>query len=80
MTNQARTKRKWNHVEIDDQVKKLLLDGIRKSGTRKKLAETMGYSTPTNIIWQFMTAPKHKKFILRSRLARLKDFLSTDNH
>lgn len=72
---EPRKKTRWDHVEIDEEIKKLLLEGIMKAGDQRKLAKIMGYSTPTNIIWQFMAAPKHKRFILKSRLEKLKDFL-----
>jgi hypothetical protein len=71
---------KFEHVQIDEEVKKLLLRGIEKAGSGKKLAEIMGYSTPTNIIWQFTTAPKHKKYILKSRLQRLSNFVYVCMH
>lgn len=62
-------------VEIDDYVKTLLRKAVKKAGTHNKLAEILGYSTPSNIIYQFLSAPKYKKNILASRLKRLKQFL-----
>jgi hypothetical protein len=73
--HESRESSRWEHIEIDEEIKKLLLEGIKKAGSQNGLAKVMGYSTPTNIISQFMTAPKYKRFILKSRLEKLKKFL-----
>jgi len=65
------------HREIDEEIKNLLRKGIEKAGSQHRLAQNMGYSTPTNIIHQFLQAPKYKRFIHEVRLEKLKKFLNT---
>ena len=66
-----------DRVIIDEKVKKLLEKGIRKAGSKHRLAREMGYSTPTNIIAQFLFGydSSPKKTLPRSRLDRLRKFL-----
>lgn len=71
--------RKYEHVEIDDDIKKLLREGIKKAGSQNRLAKILGYSTPSNIIAQFLSAPKYKRFIIVSKLDRLREFLGKNN-
>ena len=62
-------------VEIDDQVKDLLIKGARKAGTQAKLAEILGYSVPSNMVFQLLSAPKYKRKISVSRLKRLREYV-----
>jgi hypothetical protein len=62
-------------VEIDERIKKLLAQGIQKAGSRKKLAQILGYSVPTNIIYQFMHAQTYRRKIPVEKLNRLQQFL-----
>jgi len=68
-------KKKREPILIDDAVKKLILEGVAKTGSRDKLAKVLGYSTPSNIISQFLSAPKYKRSITASRFEKLKKFL-----
>jgi len=62
-------------VAIDNKIKGLISKGVQKAGSRKKLSEIMGYSTPSNMIFQLLSAPRYKKTIPINRLKRLQDFL-----
>jgi len=77
---QGRTKDQHHRtktVEIDARVKDLLKEGIKKAGTRERLAKVMGYSVPTNIIYQFLSSPRYKKSMSADRLKRLEHFLKS---
>lgn len=75
MNSSRKAKRREDPVEIGDHVKTLVLEGVRKAGTQRELAQVLGYLTPTNIIYQFLSAPKYKRTINASRLKTLKEFL-----
>jgi len=63
-------------VPIDERVKELLMKGIEKAGSKQALAREMGYSTPTNIIAQFLYGYANSaKTLPKSRLDRLEKFL-----
>ncbi|MGP8128714.1 MAG: hypothetical protein ACLP9D_13025 [Candidatus Bathyarchaeia archaeon] len=65
-----------DRVMIDEKVKGLLEKGVEKAGSKHALARVMGYSTPSNIIAQFLfdydTSPKT---LPKWRLDRLRKFL-----
>jgi len=66
---------KITYFVIDEEIKKLIIKGIKKAGTQNNLAKFLGYSTPTNIIYQFLSAPELKRTMPIEKVNKLKKYI-----